>query len=113
MLSALVWYYTETNRLSTAIAYFERIKNKGSSNPETFRNGGIAYDRAGEPDKAIECFKTALELHHNYDEVRELLSDLYIATDKPQKRRNSIGRRWRNPPEYSLPVEAYLLPYPE
>lgn len=85
VLSALVWYYTETNRLWTAIAYFERIKSKGSSNPETFRNGGIAYDRAGEPDKAIECFKTALELHHNYDEVRELLSDLYIATDKPQK----------------------------
>ncbi len=85
VLSALVWYYTETYRLSTAIAYFERIKNKGSSNPETFRNGGIAYDRAGEPDKAIECFKTALELHHNYDEVRELLSDLYIATDMPQK----------------------------
>jgi tetratricopeptide (TPR) repeat protein len=85
VLSALVWYYTETNRLTTAISYFERIKSKGTTNPETFRNGGIAYDRAGDPDKAIECFKAALDLHHSYDEVRELLSDLYIATEKPVK----------------------------
>ncbi len=85
VLSALVWFYTETNQLATAISYFERIKSKGTSNPETYRNGGIAYDRAGDPEKAIECFKAALEIHHNYDEVRELLSDLYIATDKPLK----------------------------
>ena len=54
-------------------------------NPETFRNAGIAYDRAGDYDNAAECFRTALDLHPAFDEVRELLSDLYIATDRADK----------------------------
>ena len=85
VLSALVFYYAEMNQLGTAIDYFERIRAKGSTNPETFRNGGIAYDRAGDYDKAAECFRTALDLHPHFDEVRELFSDLYIATEKPEK----------------------------
>ena len=85
VLSALVWYYTETNNLSAAISCFERVRGQGIDNPETFRNAGIAYDRAGFYDKAAECFRTALELHPGYDEARELLADLYIATCKPDK----------------------------
>jgi tetratricopeptide (TPR) repeat protein len=85
VLSALIWYYTEINQLPTAISYFERIRAKGSSNPETYRNAGIAYDRAGSYESATECFRTALDLHPLFDEVRELLSDLYIATGKADK----------------------------
>ena len=85
VLSALVWYYTETSDLKAAIACFERLRGQGIDNPEIFCNAGIAYDRAGFYDKAVECFTAALELHPYYDEVRELLADCYIATGKAEK----------------------------
>jgi tetratricopeptide (TPR) repeat protein len=85
VISALIWYFAETNQLKKAIAYFENIRTKGSTNPETFRNAGIAYDRNGQMDKSIECYLVALELHPFYDEVRELLSDLYMTTGKTEK----------------------------
>ena len=85
VLSALIWYYSESNNLTTAISCFERLRNRGTDNPETYRNAGIAYDRAGCYDKAVTCFKMALDLHPGYDEVRELLADLFIATGKPDK----------------------------
>jgi tetratricopeptide (TPR) repeat protein len=83
--SALVWYYTETNDCDAAISCFELLSGKGIDNPETFRNAGIAYDRAGSYDKAAGCFVAALELQPDYDEARELLADLYLATGKPGK----------------------------
>jgi tetratricopeptide (TPR) repeat protein len=83
VVSALIWYYAETNQLEKAIACFERVRDKGPLNPETLRNAGIAYDRAGRYEFAESCFLTALEMHPHYDEVRELLSDLYIAGGKP------------------------------
>lgn len=85
VLAAQVWYYTETNQLQRAIFCFERLRALGNDNPETFRNGGIAYDRAGEYGKAVECFQKALDLYPGYDDARELLSDLYIATGQPEK----------------------------
>jgi tetratricopeptide (TPR) repeat protein len=85
VISALVWYYTETNDLDAAISCFERLRGGEIDSPETFRNAGIAYDRAGFFDKAAGCFSTALELHPDYDEVRELLADLHSATGKPGK----------------------------
>ncbi|MBN2036867.1 MAG: tetratricopeptide repeat protein [Chitinispirillaceae bacterium] len=84
VVSALIWYYSEINDLSAAIEHFERIRDKGPSHPETFRNAGIAYDRTGFYDNAAICYLTALEMHPQYDEVRELLSDLYIANGKTE-----------------------------
>jgi tetratricopeptide (TPR) repeat protein len=85
VLAAQIWYYTETNDLNAAIACFERLRLQGIDNQETFRNAGIAYDRAGSYDNAAVCFRTALELYPDYDEVRELLADLYINTGVPDK----------------------------
>jgi tetratricopeptide (TPR) repeat protein len=85
VLSALVWYYTETNNHGAALSCFERARKRGTDNPETYRNAGIAYDRAGYYDNAAACFTTALELDPGYDEARELLADLHIATGKPDK----------------------------
>jgi len=85
VLAAQVWYYTETNDLNAAIACFERLRLQGIDNPEIFRNAGVAYDRAGFYDNAAGCFRTALELYPDYDEVRELLADCYIATGVPDK----------------------------
>ena len=85
VLAAQVWYYMETNDLNAAIACFERLQLREIDNPETFRNAGIAYDRSGFYDKAAGCFRTALDLYPDYDEVRELLADLYIATGVPDK----------------------------
>jgi len=80
VISALIWYFTETNDFKSAIDYFENAQSAGSLNPETFRNGGLAYQRAGENAKAIQCFKTALELNPQFDEVRDLLADYYLFT---------------------------------
>jgi tetratricopeptide (TPR) repeat protein len=85
VLSALVWYYTETSDLNSAISCFERLRDQGIDNPETFRNAGTAYDRAGQYEKAVECFTAALELYPDYDEAREQLSDLYISAGKTGK----------------------------
>lgn len=85
VLSAQIWYYTETNDLNAAIACFERLRGHGIDNPENFRNAGIAYERLGSYDKAAECFRTALELYPEYDEARELLADLYIASGNSGK----------------------------
>jgi tetratricopeptide (TPR) repeat protein len=84
VISALIWYYAERNDLDKAISRFECIRDKGPVNPETLRNAGIAYDRAGYYDQAVDCFLAALEAYPHYDEVRELLSDCYIASGKPE-----------------------------
>ncbi|MCU0608451.1 MAG: tetratricopeptide repeat protein [Chitinispirillaceae bacterium] len=82
VLSALIWFHSETGSLPRAISYFERLRSSGTTNPETLRNAGVAYDRAGQSDKAIECFTRALEMHPADDEVRELLSELLISLGK-------------------------------
>jgi tetratricopeptide (TPR) repeat protein len=84
VISALIWYYAELNELDKAIACFDRIRDKGPVNPETLRNAGIAYDRAGYYDQAVDCFQAALEAHPQFDDVRELLSDCYLSGGKPE-----------------------------
>jgi tetratricopeptide (TPR) repeat protein len=78
VLSAMIWYCTETNRFADAVQYFEKARQTGTDNPETFRNAGIAYERMGQNDDAEHCFKTALSLNPQFDEVRDLLADHYI-----------------------------------
>jgi tetratricopeptide (TPR) repeat protein len=85
VLSALIWYYTETNRFDQAIGYFEKAMTLGTDNPETFRNAGLAYERIGQNDNAEHCFKTALQLNPQFDEVRDLLADHYIFRGEIQK----------------------------
>jgi len=83
--SALIWYYTEINDFDGAIAAFEKALTMGTDNPETFRNGGIAYERTGQFENAETCFKTALQLNSQFDDVRDLLADHYAAMDEMQK----------------------------
>jgi tetratricopeptide (TPR) repeat protein len=85
VLSSMIWYYAETNQLDNAIAVFERLHSEGTFNPETYRNGGIAYQRAGMIDEAEQAFKTALQLNEQYDEVIDILADLYIFQEKADK----------------------------
>ncbi|MBN1761270.1 MAG: tetratricopeptide repeat protein [Chitinispirillaceae bacterium] len=85
VLTALIWYYTEINDLSAAIGCFEQLQRKGADNPEMFRNGGIAYQRSGNYDDAERCFKIALELNKQFDEVRDMLADLYLFLELEKK----------------------------
>lgn len=85
VLSSMIWYYTEINQLDNAIAVFERLNSDGTFNPETYRNGGIAYQRAGRIDEAELAFKTALQLNEQYEEVIDILADLYVFQDKTDK----------------------------
>jgi tetratricopeptide (TPR) repeat protein len=85
VVAALIWYYSETNDLGAAISCYERLRGRGTDSPETHRNAGIAYDRAGLYDRAAGCYAAALELQPDYDEARELLADLYLATGRPGK----------------------------
>jgi tetratricopeptide (TPR) repeat protein len=84
-LSSMIWYYAEINQLDNAIAIFERLHSEGTFNPETYRNGGIAYQRIGKYDEAEQAFKTALQLNEQYEEVIDMLADLYIFQEKTDK----------------------------
>lgn len=83
--STLVWYHTETNLLEKAIFCFQQYKKTDSTNPDLFRNGGIAYQRNDNYDNAELCFKRALELDPDNDELRDLLADHYILVQEHLK----------------------------
>ena len=85
VMSAMIWYHTETNNFDRAISYFEKDLKTGTDNPDTFRNAGIAYERVGNYENAENCFKTALRLSPQFDEVRDLLADHYIFLGETQK----------------------------
>lgn len=85
VIASLIWYYTEINNYSEAIAYYEKSKKNGDLNPEALRNGGLAYERTGDYANAEKCFLAALELNPQYEEVRDLLADHYIFLEENQK----------------------------
>ncbi|NLL15046.1 MAG: tetratricopeptide repeat protein [Fibrobacter sp.] len=85
VLLSLVWYYTEINETQTAIQFFELLQNRGTTNPDAYRNGALAYQRAGQYDNAEQCFKTALKLNPDFDEVRDLLADHYMMLEQTAK----------------------------
>jgi tetratricopeptide (TPR) repeat protein len=99
VLSAMIWYCTELNQFEKAILYFEKACKTGSDNPETFRNGGIAYERIGNFDNAESCFKTALQLNPHFDEVRDLLADHYIFLGETHKSVELYRRYLTNSPK--------------
>jgi tetratricopeptide (TPR) repeat protein len=85
VFSAMIWFYTESNQFDKAILYFEKALKTGTDNPETFRNAAIAYERLGDFGNAENCFKTALHLNPQFNEVRDLLADHYIFVGDTQK----------------------------
>ncbi|NLD98269.1 MAG: tetratricopeptide repeat protein [Fibrobacter sp.] len=85
VMSSLIWYYSEINDTSTAIDFFTRLHDRGTTNPETYRNGGLAYERAGQHENAEHCFKTALELNPSFEEARDLLADHYMILEQFDK----------------------------
>ena len=82
VLSALIWYYTETNEPERAVACFERAKALNSNNPDTYRNGGLAFDRLGRIEEAAACYKAALQISPSFEEVRDLYADHLIFSGK-------------------------------
>lgn len=82
VLLSLVLHYTEINEPQTAIQFFEQLQNCGTINPDAYRNGALAYQRAGQYDNAEQCFKTALKLNPGFDEVRDLLADHYMMLEQ-------------------------------
>ncbi|MCL2220528.1 MAG: tetratricopeptide repeat protein [Chitinispirillia bacterium] len=82
VLSALIWYHTEVNEPDKAIVYFDRAKRGNSNNPETYRNGGIAFDRLGRFEEAEACYKAALLISPNFDEARDMYADHLIFTGR-------------------------------
>ncbi|MFP4681742.1 MAG: tetratricopeptide repeat protein [Chitinispirillaceae bacterium] len=83
VLSALIWYHTEINDPEKALLYFEKAKKGETSNPETYRNGGLAFDRLGRFEEAEKCFRIALQINPNFEEARDLLADHLIFSGKP------------------------------
>jgi tetratricopeptide (TPR) repeat protein len=80
--SALIWYYTEINEAEMAVTCFERAKALNSNNPDTYRNGGLAFDRLGRVEEAAACYKTALQISPNFEEARDLYADHLIFNGK-------------------------------
>ena len=82
VLSALIWYYTEVNEPARAIEYFERAQSVNSNNPETYRNGGLAFDRLGRFEEAEACYKASLMISPSFDEARDMYADHLIFTGR-------------------------------
>jgi tetratricopeptide (TPR) repeat protein len=82
VMSALIWYYTELNEPERAVYYFEKATMYSSNNPDTYRNGGIAFDRLGRFEEAEACYKAALLLSPNFEEARDLYADHLIFTGR-------------------------------
>jgi tetratricopeptide (TPR) repeat protein len=82
VLSALIWYYGETNRFEKGLAAFERARSLGVENPDVFRNAGLLYQRLGLHREAADCFKKALELAPESDELHDLLADFYVLSNE-------------------------------
>jgi len=82
VLSAMIWYYTEMNDLDAALDAFERAQRANSINPETYRNGGIVFDRLGRYAEAEECYKSALTIAPGFEEARDLYADHLIVTGR-------------------------------
>lgn len=85
ILNALIWYYSETNDFKKAVACFENAESILNYDPEAVRNAGIAYERLGNFNKALICFKMSLELDPDADETRDLLADHYILREEVTK----------------------------
>ena len=85
ILNALIWYYSEINNFTKAVACYEDAESILNYNPEATRNVGIAYERLGNFDKALICFKMSLELDPDADETRDLLADHYILREEVSK----------------------------
>jgi len=82
VLSALIWYFTETNDAESAVERFERARALDSSNPETYRNAGLAFDRLGRYEEAAACYRAALHINPQFEEARDLYADHLIFTGK-------------------------------
>jgi tetratricopeptide (TPR) repeat protein len=82
VLSALIWYYTETNEAESAVACFERARALNTDNPETYRNAGLAFDRLGRYEEAAACYRAALHINPQFEEARDLYADHLIFTGK-------------------------------
>jgi Tfp pilus assembly protein PilF len=85
VLNALIWYNIETGNYDTAIDYFEKALQGTPENPEIYRNAALAYERIGFFDNAEYCYTKALEINPYFDEVRDLLADHYILSNKADK----------------------------
>lgn len=98
--SALVWYYTEINELDRAIALFNQLSDMPAENAETYRNGAVALQRAGQSDEAERNFRYALELSGGGEEERDMLADQLILSgklgDAVQLYRESLNHSPRN-----------------
>lgn len=78
VISAMIWYYTEKNKLREAVACYETSASILDINPEVLRNIAVVYERLGKFEKAQQCFMTSLNLDPDANETRDLLADHYI-----------------------------------
>ncbi len=85
VISELVWYFNENNRLDDALEQFEKACALGQSSPDLYQNAAVTFQRLGRFDEAEDCLKAALETSPELNEARDMLADLFImrgSTDK-------------------------------
>ena len=77
VLSAQIWYYTESMQFDKARQVFAEIQKNGFSATETLRNGAMLFERLGEYDHVIALLSRVLSIDPRDDETRDLLADHY------------------------------------
>lgn len=82
VLGSFIWYNCEVENYDEAVKYFEKARTGRIDNPETYRSAGIAYQRLRKLSEAEACYRAALEMTPQFDEVRDLLADLQLMQGK-------------------------------
>ncbi|MBN1980747.1 MAG: tetratricopeptide repeat protein [Chitinivibrionales bacterium] len=85
ILTAVIWYYSEINFFDKAIESFEDNRTLLIHNAEALRNVGIAYERIGRYDDALQCFSRAMDLNPDLEGMRDILADHYILRGEAEK----------------------------
>jgi tetratricopeptide (TPR) repeat protein len=99
VINGQLWYHAEIGDYPTVINIYEKYHGHLQYSPEALRNAGISYEHVGNFDKAILCFKTAMELAPEVEEIRDLLADHYLLRGNPEQSVEVYRHHLKNSPK--------------
>lgn len=90
ILSLMGSLLLKEGKLEEAVPVLKRAIARVSKNPDTWQNLGLAYERMGVRDKAMEAYEKALDIMPNHVRARMGIGNLVIKTDP--KRTEELAR---------------------
>jgi hypothetical protein len=111
--------YAQSGRMVDAISEFNRLAELDKTNPQHLLNLGIAYENAGDRDKAKDAYERALAIDPNHERSQQRLHALETYTSQPTTQAKSELMRLAPtgpaanqtaPPALSTPATGAIAP---